>query len=470
MSKKKVLDLEEFLELINQPIIIKSESLGKLEFRRIFDDDFLFINKCLNENIDSEIFCKQFIINQVTAPQLKLEDFNEINEEEILLILKKYLEIEDIEEYFDFGSSKNIYVIFQEGMLNYRNYVNSITKEQQLALVKSANSIMSSFNFHESLASYLSVANEAAIVAMSGASIVAEAMNQIHIPEISSHVLNMVNTSAMLSAANILQFLKPQLEIWHEWMTLNSPVIQAIKDISLFWDKFQEDYHISSLVAQKCLKKYHWFISPNMDTYVVYDIVEVCNSSSRHKKKEINHILINYFLDNNCEKLDMMSEIWSSNPLFEGRMKIIKDCINLLKTNERNINYSNLIVPTLIPQIEGIQMEFMEMNGLTVDRWNNVLNSEGDILQDNSGNNLKKKEYFRELTSDNEFLDAMNDIFLDVLFQHTRYGEDYPSIHFSRNKILHGENKRYGRKEYVIRCFMILDFLSELIFIDDVLE
>ena len=64
------------------------------------------------------------------------------------------------------------------------------------------------------------------------------------------------------------------------------------------------------------------------------------------------------------------------------------------------------------------------------------------------------------------FLDAMNDIFLDVLFQHTRYGEDYTSIHFSRHKILHGENKRYGRKDYVIRCFMILDFLSELMFIE----
>ena len=63
----------------------------------------------------------------------------------------------------------------------------------------------------------------------------------------------------------------------------------------------------------------------------------------------------------------MMCEIWASNPLFEGRIKIIKDCINLLKTNNKNINYSNLIVPTLIPQIEGIQMEFMKMNGLAVD-------------------------------------------------------------------------------------------------------
>lgn len=467
MGEKKVTDLEEFLELINKPFVIKSESLGNLEFRRIFDDDFLFVNKCINENINSEYFCKQFIINQVTNPQLKLEDFNEINEEEISFILKKYIHVEDMDEYFDFDSSKNIYDIFKEGMLNYRNYVNSITKEHQLALVNSANSIISAFNFHESLSSYLSLANEAAIAAMSGASMVAEAMNQFYIPDISSHVLDMVNASAMFSATNILQILEPQLKIWHEWVALNSPVIQAIEDISLFWDRFQEDYHISSLVAQKCLKKYHWFISPNMDTYVIYDIVEVCNSSSRHKKKEINHLLINYFLDNNCEKLDMMCEIWSSNPLFEGRMKIIKDCINLLKTNNKNINYSNLIVPTLIPQIEGIQMEFMEMNGLTVDKWNNVVNSEGDIMQDNSGNNLKKEEYFRELTSDNEFLDAMNDIFLDVLFQHTRYGEDYPSIHFSRHKILHGENKKYGRKEYMVRCFMILDFLSELMFIEE---
>ena len=466
MNEKRVLDLEELLELMNKPIIINSESLGNLEFRRIFDDDFLFIDKCLNDDIDKEYFFKQFLINQVVNPTLRLDDFEDIADKEICFILEEYLKIENLDKYFDFESSKDVYTIFQEGMSNYRDYVISITKKQREALLKSANSIINSFNFHESLSSYLSVANEAAIVAMSGASMVAEAMNQIYIPDISSHVLDMVNASAMFSATNILQILKPQLNIWHEWMTINSPVIQAIKDISLFWDKFQEDYQISSLVAQKCLKKYHWFISPNMDTYVVYDIVEVCNSSSRHKKKEINHILINYFLDNNCEKLDMMSEIWSSNPLFEGRMKIIKDCINLLKINKKNINNSNLIVPTLIPQIEGIQMEFMKMNGLTVDKWNNVLNSEGDILQDDSGNNLKKKEYFRELTADNEFLDAMNDIFLDVLFQHTKYGEDYPSIHFSRHKILHGENKRYGRKEYMIRCFMILDFLSELMFIE----
>lgn len=57
----------------------------------------------------------------------------------------------------------------------------------------------------------------------------------------------------------------------------------------------------------------------------------------------------------------------------------------------------------------------------------------------------------------------MNDIFLNVLFQKTMPGEDYKtSIHFSRHKILHGENFRYGRKDYTMRCFMILDFLYEI--------
>ena len=57
----------------------------------------------------------------------------------------------------------------------------------------------------------------------------------------------------------------------------------------------------------------------------------------------------------------------------------------------------------------------------------------------------------------------MNDVFIDVLLQNTEPREDYKtSIHFSRNKILHGENFHYGKKDYVVRCFMILDFLHGL--------
>lgn len=467
MEEGRIISAEEFIELINMPIEIKSETLGNLNFRRIFDDDFLFIENSLNENMDQELFCKQFIINQVTDPILSLDDFNDISDEEIYLILKKYLEVENLEDYFDFDSSNDIYTIFKEGMECYRDYVNSIFINHQLSLLNTANSLINSLNIHESLSSYLTMANELSITTMSETAKVLTGVNQINFPNIFNHVSNMVNSSAMLSAVNFMEIVNQQTAIWQNWIKVNSTLLNQItKDIAVFWDKFQIDYKIPSLDAQKCLKKYHWFISPNMDTYIVYDILEVCNSLSRHKQKEINKILINYFLDNGCEKLDMMVDTWASNPLFNGRIKIIKDCINILKDSNKNINYSNLIVPTLIPQIDGIQKEFMKRNGLSIE-YNRVYDSNGKMLKDESGEEMKPNTYFRQLTADNEFYDAMNDVFLDVLLQETHPGKEYSSIHFSRNKILHGENTIYGRKDYMIRCFMILDFLSELIFISE---
>ena len=303
-------------------------------------------------------------------------------------------------------------------------------------------------------------------VTMAEAGKALETINQIYIPDIGSQVFNMVNSSAFLSATNAAKVLAQQVSIWQDLLSANESIIRATQGFALFWEKFQQQYHIPILEAQKCLKKYHWFISPNMDPYVVYDIMEVCNSSSRHKRKEINNILINYFLENDCEKLDMMSNRWSLNPLFEGRMKIIKDCINLLKSNENNINSANLIVPTLIPQIEGVQTQFMKLNGLYID-FGIVYKSDGELLKDESGNQIDKKSYFRQLTLNNEYYDIMNDVFLDVLFKKTKPREDCTSINFSRNKILHGESTGYGRRKNMIRCFMILDFLSELIFIED---
>lgn len=484
MSEKKVLGLEELIDLMQKPIIIKTESLGDLEFRHMLDEDIIFIEDCLNEDMDNEHFCKQFLINQITNPELVLNDFNEMDDKEISRVLEEYLEIEALGKYFDFQSSDDIYTIFKDGMECYKNYVTSIVKEQQEALMKSANAIISSFELPVSLSNYVSSANEAAIAAMSGASKIMDVMNQSHIvamaevskaavvmnkiyiPDIGSQVFNMVNSSAFLSATNAAKVLAQQVSIWQDLMRANESIIRATQGFALFWEKFQQDYHIPILEAQKCLKKYHWFISPNMDPYVVYEIMEVCNSSSRHKRKEINNILINYFLENDCEKLDMMSNRWSLNPLFEGRMKIIKDCINLLKNNENNINSANLIVPTLIPQIEGIQMEFMKLNGLYID-YGIVYKSDGELLKDESGNKMDKKSYFRQLTLNNEYYDIMNDVFLDVLFKKTKPREDCTSINFSRNKILHGESTSYGRRKNMIRCFMILDFLSELIFIED---
>lgn len=159
----------------------------------------------------------------------------------------------------------------------------------------------------------------------------------------------------------------------------------------------------------------------------------------------------------------MFVDNWSSNPIFEGRMKIIRDCVEIIKNHPKNVNFSNLVVPVLISQIDGIQMEFMNQRGLKVDKKKVVCDFEGNRKKDEHGQNIKHRQYIRELTSNDEFLDAMNDVFLDVLFQHTERGEDHKtSIKFSRHKIMHGEHFTYGRKYNAIRCFMILDFFHGL--------
>ena len=103
-------------------------------------------------------------------------------------------------------------------------------------------------------------------------------------------------------------------------------------------------------------------------------------------------------------------------------------------------------------------MDYMVRNGVTFEKTQ---------AYDSNGNGIKKKNYFRTFTSDNKFCDMINEYFIEVLYQETYYGQECTNTNFSRHKILHGENTDYGRDDYMIRCFMLLDFLSELTHIND---
>lgn len=59
-----------------------------------------------------------------------------------------------------------------------------------------------------------------------------------------------------------MEIVKQQMTIWQNWMNVSDTLLQLTKNFSSFWDNIQIDYKIPSLDAQKCLKKYNWFISP----------------------------------------------------------------------------------------------------------------------------------------------------------------------------------------------------------------
>lgn len=541
-SNKEIIEvksMEEFIELVNRPIVIENNTLGTLELRPIFDDDLNYLLKNINESLDGESLCKGFIINQLNSPEISIERLNDLNQSEIKNILERYLKCNNMDEYFNF-SENSVYDDFKDGVIAYREHIIKPFEDNYDKMVDSIRNSLSSLNIYGGLEDYILNTHIASMQLMANNLGVSQAVKNLkYMADITSPIIDALNTSAISQAmdavdsarrtmgnlvesnmaaisqataatdtakkmtnsvvephmlaisqtlsdmdaisetiknldsifnnsaisqaAMILNAIQPQISFWNDWLNNNRQIFKFYEDSNAFWKNVRKHYNISKKKALTCIKKYNWFISPSMDPSIVYNIVSVCKSDSKSKWGDINHVFYDYFLEDDCEKLNLFVDNWSSNPIFEGRMKIIRDCVEIIKNHPKNVNFSNLVVPVLISQIDGIQMEFMNQRGLKVDKKKVVCDFEGNRKKDEHGQNIKHRQYIRELTSNDEFLDAMNDVFLDVLFQHTERGEDHKtSIIFSRHKIMHGEHFTYGRKYNAIRCFMILDFFHGL--------
>lgn len=461
MGDEMVLTLEDIIEMSKKPIYIKSPTLGKLTFRMFLVKDQEIILKYLNEYDDSELICNMFILHQLISPKITIEVLEGLNSLEIKYVLSEYLKINNLNKYFDFNKG-NVYDNFKDGLISYRNHLLKPILAHRNQIIDSIEQTLGLISIPQRISSYVLYSQELIMDSMIEVSKTANTIQQSLSPPQLKEYIRLFDLSAAYSAISIQKIIEPQIKLWTNWFNVNKNLFQATYYLNIFWDEVLEKYNISRDNALTCIKKYHWFISPNMYTYIVKDIIHACKKPSRNKYHEINKVFVNYFFENDCRNLDEFVRIWESNPIFKGRMKIIRDCVNIIKNCPNGVNFSNLVVPTLIAQIDGIQQEFMKQNGLVVD-FKIVHDLEGNKLKDEHGQNIRFYQYYRELTSDDSFSDAMNDVFLDVLLQDTPPRGDYKtSIHFSRNKILHGENTNYGKKDYTIRCFMILDFLHGL--------
>ena len=206
----------------------------------------------------------------------------------------------------------------------------------------------------------------------------------------------------------------------------------------------------------KVLLKYNWFYSFNIPQECYQEIVDAYNSGIDVEKK-INSFFVNYFTKDNYSALDDMVNEWHKNDLFKPRMDIINDCVQTLKFERLGYNPSNVVLPALIAQIDGIITDFIEKKGFKFDK-----KRRGWI--DPNGNELSVKTAYKSINTDFDSISEYpNTILFDVLFQSAFHGDELKILpSFSRHKIMHGESINYGEIENVIRAFMILDFLSYL--------
>lgn len=237
-------------------------------------------------------------------------------------------------------------------------------------------------------------------------------------------------------------------------------LVDSIHKTGLELGKVLEQYGINERVAMKLLKKYKLFLSPSLDVRLVSDIARIGGKSGNHRG-EINRLLAAYFGSNNFMELEELMKDWGKNGLFSPRMKILRDCLIALRNNTTGHNPTNVILPTLIAQIDGIRQCYLEKKGYSYKMIKTTNGGRRYVWVDSNGQNHKWPDVYKNTTAGSRYMAAACEIFVNVLFESSARGTR-SLITFNRHKIMHGEYVRYGRIDNTLRAFLILDFLCYL--------
>ena len=271
--------------------------------------------------------------------------------------------------------------------------------------------------------------------------------------QISNNLIETVTRQFHIPTQIAFDSLAEQIKAIQSWTSFNPNILSGF---TKFWEDFEVSYHVTEEKAVRVLKKYNWFVSPSVPASFVYEAVRIGRKKG-NQLRAINALFWEYFSENNFENLSLLTEGWSSSPLFtRRRMKIIKDCVSALKDANRRSNPCNVVLPTLIAQIDGALTKFKNQKGFS-------------FSAKKSKNHLEELKTWFEAEATNQdvlsprMLDLANYLFFEILFQSAYLGQPLGNpFTFSRHKIMHGEYLTYGRKDNTIRAFLILDFLAAL--------
>ncbi len=225
-----------------------------------------------------------------------------------------------------------------------------------------------------------------------------------------------------------------------------SRVAESLSYLDDLLQHLHEQYQVTEAEAVQVMQRYNWFPSPSVDAVLVFDVVKI-EREGGHRRGAINCLFVNHYCSDNYAGLVDLVKGWKENRLFQPRLRILRDCVQTLRIAGNRYNASNVILPTLLAQIDGIASAYyVQQTGSPPPR-----------------NSHRLKQELKELTAGGNYIDAIHDAWLDLLLQTAYYGDplDRPTT-FSRHKIMHGEQLRYGRIDNVVRAFLILDFLSAL--------
>jgi len=428
------------------------EQFGEVELKYISFGDIDFFVELSNEIDDDKEFIIQVLHHQLIHPDMSSSDFYKISNDEMIKLARNFVNNEPlIFEYFKETAEDEIFTNIREAIRRYHQLKVEKLEVAFLPIINSTKNILKTFNIQHSNLIYQTIKSTSYLTeSLKKIDLISKQFqnSQLLLAESLGPIIEQSNQTARI----LSEVLTPQINFWQNWLNTNKLIFNRYDD---FWQNFQQQYKITEQEAIQILKKYKWFITPSLPFDFVYNVVKIGRKRG-NQRKNVNKLFVDYFCLNNFENLENLVEEWDNISIFKPRIKIFNDCISILKNSKRKTNPSNLLLPTLIAQIDGIQTEFMELNGLSFDpksrKW-----------KDKDGNIVYHKQWFKAQTSNQEMLDLSNHIFLNILFQKAQRGEPLETpFTFSRHKIMHGEYVNYGRIDNTIRAFMILDFLATL--------
>lgn len=432
----------------------KINSLGEVELKYISYGDTRDIAKFLAQKITDRDFILKILFHQLIKPKIEFDKFQKLTDKELEKIGRAFVNKEDyIFEYFQ--DTGDFFKDFRQAVQTQNEKQIEDLRKMFEPIIKSTQEILTSF--YKNYASVIQPALDARSYIQDTIrqfSSVADQFRKTQLQIIDSvkPIIDQYNATARILADS----LKPQIGVWQQWAEQNKSVF---KNIGKQWSEFRKKYKIAEKKAVEVLQKYKWFISPSMTTDFIFKVVQLGQKKGR-QDKAINKLFVDYFSQNNWQNLESITNNWEKNSIFKKRMKIIRNSVNTLKSSDKKTNVVNVVLPTLIAQIDGFVTDYMISKGVQWDSKNKYW------IDNNKKTNKGWKTLYLDKSRPQMTLpldDLANDTFLNILFQGAQKGKPLKTpFNFNRHKIMHGENVNYGRKDYLIRSFLLIDFLVNL--------
>jgi len=433
----------------------KSETLGGVELKYVSYGDSIEFAKILQETTKDRDFVAKILFHQLVKPKISFGDFQKTSDVELEALAKAFVKNEN-HTFKYFQDTGDYFKDFKKALVvGHEKHIEELRKTFE-PIIKSAQETLTAFSKN-----YASVIQQA----IDGTSYIQESMRGLaqvvqQVSDTQRRLFESIKPAVeqyQAIAKIIAESLRPQIDFWQKWTEQNKKVFDSF---SKYWADFQKTYNIAEQKAVGVLQKYKWFITPSFPMPFIFEVVKLDKKKGR-QDKAVNGLFIKYFEAKNWQNLEGMVNDWKNKPLLKKRYKILADCVEVVKiASKKDVNGANVVLPTLITQIDGALTDYLNSKNI---QWD----CDYDDWIDRKTGKVKKigrKTQFKNskpkvLTT--QLDDLANDIFLNILFQRSQKGKPLATpFSFNRHKIIHGESIKYGRKDYLIRAFMVLDLLA----------